>query len=212
MPELSCTQHSKERKRLKLLFTVRNRKNRRCALMAIRPRTRKRVQAVRRAADGSAFKKCEECGVMIAIALYDMHECGEKRREVKRFKYIASGNIDNISKPIGSFEDEPRSPFVFFLEEFRENYNGDLVDASRICFNDQKPFNARAMEVDSAHSRKLNEEAKTIYKADEEADSKTVGRYDKFYESYVQIEEEEDYDSSDHFGHEFWEDDTMLDY
>jgi hypothetical protein len=35
------------------------------------------------------------------------------------------------------------------------------------------------MEVDSAHSRKLNEEAKTIYKADEEADSKTVGRYDK---------------------------------
>nr|AAZ52752.1 hypothetical protein At5g05330 [Arabidopsis thaliana] len=117
MPELSCTQHSKERKRLKLLFTVRNRKNRRCALMAIRPRTRKRVQAVRRAADGSAFKKCEECGVMIAIALYDMHECGEKRREVKRFKYIASGNIDNISKPIGSFEDEPRSPFVFFLSK-----------------------------------------------------------------------------------------------
>jgi hypothetical protein len=48
------------------------------------------------------------------------------------------------------------------------------VDASRICFNvwknmsaeDQKPFNARAMEVDSAHSRKLNEEAKTIYKVD----------------------------------------------
>lgn len=61
------------------------------------------------------FYYSEECGVMIAIALFDMHECGEKRREVKRFKYIASGNVINISKPIGSFEDEPRSPFVFFL-------------------------------------------------------------------------------------------------
>lgn len=61
------------------------------------------------------FYSSEECDVMIAIALFDMHECGEKRREVKRFKYIASGNLDNISKPIGSIEDEPRSPFVFFL-------------------------------------------------------------------------------------------------
>ncbi|XP_010491068.1 PREDICTED: high mobility group B protein 7-like isoform X2 [Camelina sativa] len=184
--------------------------------MAIRPRARKRVQAVRRAADGSAFEKCEECGVMIAIALLDMHECccGEKRKEVKRFKYIASGKVDNISKPVESFEDEPRSP-----EDFRGKYNGNLVDASRICFDvwktmlpeEQKPFNARAMEVDLAHSRKLNQEAKTIYKADDEADSKNVGRYDKFYESYVHHEEEE-YDSSDHFGHEFWEDDTLLDY
>ncbi|WZZ14549.1 hypothetical protein YC2023_107638 [Brassica napus] len=41
---------------------------------------------VRCAADGSAFKKCEGCGViMIVIALFDMHVCGEKRREVKRF-------------------------------------------------------------------------------------------------------------------------------
>ncbi|KAL1197046.1 High mobility group B protein 7 [Cardamine amara subsp. amara] len=186
--------------------------------MAIRPRIRKRVQAVRRAADGSAFQKCEECGVMIAIALFDMHECGEKRREVKRFKYVSSGIIDNISTPIGSFEDEPRSPFVFFLEDFRENYNGNLVDASRICFNvwkkmspeEQKPFNARAMEVDLVHSRKLNEEAKTIYKVDDEADSKFVGKFDKFYES--DVHHEEDYDSSDHFGHEFWEEDTLLDY
>ncbi|KAF2572698.1 hypothetical protein F2Q70_00006609 [Brassica cretica] len=103
--------------------------------MAIRPRTRKRVEAVRRAADGSAFEKCEECGVMIAIALFDMHECGgEKRREVKRFKCVSSGKKidDDISKP--SFEDEPRSPFVFFLEDFRKSYDGNMVEASRICF------------------------------------------------------------------------------
>lgn len=111
--------------------------------MVIRPRTRKRVQAVRRAADGSAFEKwycskffassfrfpwdssrsvilcfgvyfSEECGDMIAIALFDMHECGERKWEVKRFKCISSGKIDNNSKPNGSFEDEPRSPFIFF--------------------------------------------------------------------------------------------------
>ncbi|KAF2566011.1 hypothetical protein F2Q70_00027333 [Brassica cretica] len=34
------------------------------------------------------FEKCEECGVMIVIALFDMHEGGEKRSEVKRFIYV----------------------------------------------------------------------------------------------------------------------------
>nr|VDD18383.1 unnamed protein product [Brassica oleracea] len=150
-------------------------------------RIRKRVQAVRRAADGSAFDKCEECGVMIAIALFDMHECGEKRREPKMFKCVSSD-----SKPIGSFGDEPRSPFVFFLEDFRRSYDGNMVDASRICFSvwknmsreDQKPFAARAEEVD------------------DEADSKAAAKCDKFCECCDH--EEEDFDSSDHFEHEFW--------
>ncbi|KAL0736538.1 hypothetical protein Bca4012_012748 [Brassica carinata] len=174
--------------------------------MAIRPRTRKRVEAVRRAADGSAFEKCEECGVTIAIALFDMHECGgEKRREVKRFKCVSSGKIDDISKP--SFEDEPRSPFVFFLEDFRKSYGGSMVEASRICFTvwknmsgeDQKPFIARAVEVDLAHNRKLKEEAQRLYKTDDEADSKAVGKFDKCYDH-----EEEEYGSSDHFEKVFW--------
>ncbi|CDY14119.1 BnaC02g02360D [Brassica napus] len=150
-------------------------------------RIRKRVQAVRRAADGSAFDKCEECGVMIAIALFDMHECGEKRREPKRFKCVSSD-----SKPIGSFGDEPRSPFVFFVEDFRRSYDGNMVDASRICFRvwknmsreDQKPLVARAEEVN------------------DEADSKAAAKCDKFCECCDH--EEEDFDSSDHFEHEFW--------
>ncbi|KAL0728574.1 hypothetical protein Bca4012_024667 [Brassica carinata] len=150
-------------------------------------RIRKRVQAVRRAADGSAFDKCEECGVMVAIALFDMHECGEKRREVKR-------------------------------EDFRRSYDGNMVEASRICFivwknmsrEDQKPFIARAEEVDLAHNRKLKEEAQSICKADDEADSKPAAKFDKFCECYDY--EGEDYDSSDHFEHEFWEDETVLKY
>uniref|UniRef100_A0A0D3AHV9 HMG box domain-containing protein n=1 Tax=Brassica oleracea var. oleracea TaxID=109376 RepID=A0A0D3AHV9_BRAOL len=145
-------------------------------------RIRKRVQAVRRAADGSAFDKCEECGVMIAIALFDMHECGEKRREPKRFKCVSSD-----SKPIGSFGDEPRSPFVFFVEDFRRSYDGNMVDASRICFRvwknmsreDQKPLVARAEEVDLAHNMKLKEEAQSIHKVNDEADSKAAAKCDK---------------------------------
>ncbi|KAJ0233766.1 hypothetical protein HA466_0277950 [Hirschfeldia incana] len=177
-------------------------------------RIRKRVQAVRRAADGSAFDKCEECGATIAIALFNMHECGEKRsRDVKKFK-----GIDTISGPTLSFEDEPRSPFVFFLEDLRKSYKGKMVDASRICFTvwknlsteDQKPFVARAEEVDLAHNRRLQEEARSIYKADDEADSKPAAKFDKLCECYDH--EEEDYDSSDHFEHEFWEDETVLKY
>ncbi|KAL0680612.1 hypothetical protein Bca4012_047459 [Brassica carinata] len=141
-------------------------------------RIRKRVQAVRRAADGSAFDKCEECGVMIAIALFDMHECGEKRREPKR-------------------------------EDFRRSYDGNMVDASRICFRvwknmsreDQKPLVARAEEVDLAHNMKLKEEAQSIHKVNDEADSKAAAKCDKFCECCDH--EEEDFDSSDHFEHEF---------
>ncbi|XP_056847121.1 LOW QUALITY PROTEIN: uncharacterized protein LOC108814470 [Raphanus sativus] len=161
---------------------------------------------------------------MIAIALIDMHECGgEKRREVKRFKCVSSGKIiddgDDISKP--SFEDEPRSPFLFFLEDFKKSYVGNMVEASRICFivwknmsgEDQRPFIARAVKVDLAHNRKLKEEAQSICKTDDEADSKAVGKFDKLYECYDHEEEEDgEYGSSDHFEKEFWEDDTLLKY
>ncbi|CAF1848798.1 unnamed protein product [Brassica napus] len=37
---------------------------------------------------------------MIAIALFDMHECGEKRSEVKRFKCVSSGKYEEVSVPV----------------------------------------------------------------------------------------------------------------
>ncbi|CAN7115273.1 unnamed protein product, partial [Brassica rapa subsp. narinosa] len=39
------------------------------------------------------FDSSDECGVMIAIALFDMHEGGEKRSEVKRFKCVSREGI-----------------------------------------------------------------------------------------------------------------------
>ncbi|WZZ39997.1 hypothetical protein YC2023_036256 [Brassica napus] len=41
----------------------------------------------------SSISDFEECGVMIAIALFDMHEGGEKRSEVKRFKCVSREGI-----------------------------------------------------------------------------------------------------------------------
>ncbi|CAN7080609.1 unnamed protein product [Brassica oleracea var. botrytis] len=34
---------------------------------------------------------------MIAVALFDMHEYGEKRSEVKRFKCVSSGKYEEVS-------------------------------------------------------------------------------------------------------------------
>ncbi|KAF5956461.1 hypothetical protein HYC85_003686 [Camellia sinensis] len=50
------------------------------------------------------------CDVLVAIALSDMHEC-ESKKNVKRFKgEITSQNVKDLS-----FQDQPRSPFRFFM-------------------------------------------------------------------------------------------------
>ncbi|XP_031271359.1 uncharacterized protein LOC116129764 isoform X2 [Pistacia vera] len=49
--------------------------------------TRKRVRALPRAPDGSAFQKCQSCEVLVPIALAGMHECKTKKK-VKRFRGV----------------------------------------------------------------------------------------------------------------------------
>ncbi|XP_010543689.1 PREDICTED: high mobility group B protein 7 isoform X1 [Tarenaya hassleriana] len=193
--------------------------------MAPRPRARKRVLAPRRAADGSAYEKCDECGVTVAVALFDMHECGEKRTEVKRFKGISSAtNKTDAVNQITGLDDQPRSAFVCFVEGFRKYFGGSLVDANRKCFEIWKtmpaerkePFFIEAAEVNSAYLRRLDDESKSSYKVDDEADSSMVGKFDKFYENYnYEYEDEyseEEYDSSDNFGYTRWDFDASDGY
>lgn len=106
--------------------------------MSNRPRTRKRVHAIadgiRRGPDGSAFQKwyyspfisvsvspvqchlmgsniCSHgCGVSVAIALVDMHDCALKG-DVKRFK--GQNGVEIPMKQTCS--GEPRSSFSFFM-------------------------------------------------------------------------------------------------
>lgn len=60
------------------------------------------------------FNACysENCGVLAAIALADMHECeAEPKKAVKRFKGL-NGKRNIVE---GCNSDQPRSPFRFFM-------------------------------------------------------------------------------------------------
>ncbi|KAL5079269.1 hypothetical protein RYX36_007690, partial [Vicia faba] len=67
-------------------------------------RVRKRVYAIPRAPDGSAFFNCGKCGVSVAISLADMHLC-----ESDKIHY----NFFQPEPPLEIY-DLPRSPFRLF--------------------------------------------------------------------------------------------------
>ncbi|KAL3837807.1 hypothetical protein ACJIZ3_022398 [Penstemon smallii] len=159
---------------------------------------RKRVHAIRRGPDGSAFQKCESCGILLAIALADLHECGFKKTVKKKLK------IGNFEKQ--RIEYQPRSAFRFFMEEFMKTCkDGNEVEidmkACEIWKNmtklEREPFVHRAQELNSAYVKLLREEEDEIQWVDDEADSYEVGNYDKYYkESEIYCE----YGSSEESG------------
>ncbi|XP_052482518.1 high mobility group B protein 7 isoform X21 [Gossypium raimondii] len=154
--------------------------------MANHPRARKRVHATipRRSPNGSAFQKCDICGDMVAIALADMHECGPKKKELKKFKGISG--TQNAVKPMVRLQ--PRSAFNIFWESFMEaNKNGNLVDVDRKVFEtwknmseeERKPYVTQAGKLNSAYMKDMTEADKNIVKVDDEADSAMVGKFDQ---------------------------------
>ncbi|XP_062155915.1 high mobility group B protein 7 isoform X2 [Alnus glutinosa] len=179
--------------------------------MANPPRTRKRVLAVLRASDGSAYQKCNNCGVSVAVALADMHECETKEEVVvKRFRGVC-GRQSVVKQ---SFGDQPRSPFRFFIcgsavQHKRESFvktcetrnsisiDRDGVDTwKNLSKEERKPYISEAERVNSSYFKALLEEINNMQKVDDEADSATVGKFDQFYEGYEDSEESEDYDNS----------------
>ncbi|XP_057506534.1 high mobility group B protein 7 [Actinidia eriantha] len=170
--------------------------------MANPARIRKRVRAIHRAPDGSAFKKCNFCGVSVAIALADMHEC-ESRKNAKRFK----SDFGNQNRTKQRFRDQPRSPFRLFMEIFsRTCMARNTIEVDRKGFETWKnmskqerlPYVLQAEKVNSGYLKALLQEVEDMSSVDDdEADSAEVGKYDKDYACY---EGSENYD-----GHEsFW--------
>ncbi|XP_059457682.1 high mobility group B protein 7 isoform X2 [Corylus avellana] len=167
--------------------------------MANPPRTRKRVLAVLRASDGSAYQKCNNCGVSMAVALADMHECETKKEGVvKRFRGVC-GKQSVVKQ---SFGDQPRSPFRIFMESFVktcETRNSISIDQEgfdtwkNMSKEERKPYISEAERVNTSFFKTLLEEIKTMQKVDDEADSVTVGKFDQLYEDY---EDSEDYENS----------------
>uniref|UniRef100_A0A803R1Q9 HMG box domain-containing protein n=1 Tax=Cannabis sativa TaxID=3483 RepID=A0A803R1Q9_CANSA len=141
--------------------------------MAAAPRTRKRVRAIPRASDGSAFQNCHACGVSVAIALADMHDC-QTTLKVKRFKGI--GANPNVKEEF--FWDQPRSAFCFFMEEFKENNESkgsiDSIEIDRKGFEtwknmskeERQPYVREACYVDFVHGKALRKEACIMSKGD----------------------------------------------
>ncbi|KAJ8764001.1 hypothetical protein K2173_004874 [Erythroxylum novogranatense] len=171
--------------------------------MANPPRTRRRIHALRRAPDGSAFQKCNNCGVMVPIALADMHDCeAATRKDVKRFKGLRGNhNVVKLDSP-----DQPRSPFRFFMEDFMKKCKSrNSVGIDRLGFEiwknmpDEKrqPYVVEADKVNSAYARILIQEAYDYTsKVVDEAGSATAGDFDKFYEDDgLETEPVESFDS-----------------
>ncbi|GAV80952.1 HMG_box domain-containing protein [Cephalotus follicularis] len=151
--------------------------------MANPPRSRKRVQAIQRAPDGSAFEKCDCCCDLVPIALIDMHDC-RTGKDVKRFKGIFGK--PNVNKQ--SFCDQPRSAFKFFMERFKETYKtGTVIDIDEKGFEtwkniskeERQPYIIEAEKVNSAYNKALIQEVNDMFEVDDEADSSKVGKFEQ---------------------------------
>lgn len=170
-------------------------------------RNRKRVRALRRGPDGSAFQNCDGCGVSVPVALIDMHEC-QVKKDVKRFK----GKCDRppvVKK--SNISEEPRSAFHFFMESYTKTCDGgDMIEVDREAFEkwktmttkEQWPYILQAEKVEKAYMEALNQEVEQMSQEDDdEADSAMVT---KFAQQHFQ-----DYESSEHSGsyHSYWSED-----
>ncbi|XP_070053161.1 high mobility group B protein 7 isoform X1 [Nicotiana tomentosiformis] len=165
--------------------------------MVYQARTRKRVHGIqiRRGPDGSAFQKCEICGISVAVALADMHEC-EPRKDVKKLKcQPRRAIVVKEQRPI----DQPKSAFRVFMEEFvKTNMDGNELEVDKKGFETWKNMTReerflyfmKADKINLAYLKLLRREENDMqWRADDEADSAEVGKYDwQNYEYY-------DYDS-----------------
>ncbi|KAG5600192.1 hypothetical protein H5410_031562 [Solanum commersonii] len=173
--------------------------------MMYQARTRKRVFGIQihRGPDGSAFQKCETCGISVAIALADMHEC-EPRKDVKKLKcQPRSRNIVKEKRLIH----QPRSAFRIFMEDFvKKNIDGNEFEVDNRGFETWKNMTRKekilyfmkAETINLAHVKLLHREEHDMpWRVDDEADSADVGKYDENYEDYDYYDSESSWDLID---------------
>ncbi|CAH9139693.1 unnamed protein product [Cuscuta epithymum] len=167
---------------------------------------RKRVHAVhiRRGPDGSAFQQCESCGLSVAIALADLHECGGKRDATNKAKtQCLSKEKKGLKSRNGEelrFQDQPRSAFRLFMEEFEKTcHDENEIDVDRRGFQtwrnmskmERKPYEVRAANICSAYLKCLIEEENNIMRVNDEADSAEVRNYDEDSDGFLRYDSDE---------------------
>ncbi|KAL3524041.1 hypothetical protein ACH5RR_016875 [Cinchona calisaya] len=175
--------------------------------MVHRPRMRKRVHAIRRGPDGSAFQKCEKCGLSVVIALADMHECLDHSKSKNAKKLKGRQRQSEIFTRPHNIQDEPRSAFLFFMEDFGKickDGNEIAIDTEgferwkKMSKEERQPYVIKAEKVNLAHTKALIEEENDIDMSwvDDEADSAEVGKFDESYIEYEYYDDSE-YDEYD---------------
>ncbi|KMT02550.1 hypothetical protein BVRB_9g202370 [Beta vulgaris subsp. vulgaris] len=185
------------------------------------PKQRKRVEAdtpteasssaamlsLKRAKDGSAFARCEECKSSVPVALIDMHSCSleakikmsldatvvEKPAEVKkkaeRKKPASSSEAGSESKKrkLSKVKDpnmpkRPMTAYFVFMEEFRKVYKEEHPESKGV-----KEFAKEA----GAKWKALTDEEKKPY---QEKAAELKVEYEKAMETYNAQNEEESND------------------
>ncbi|XP_021768976.1 high mobility group B protein 7-like isoform X2 [Chenopodium quinoa] len=163
-------------------------------------RSRKRVRPPRRAADGSAFMNCDDCGGSVPVALMDMHECNVKKNVKKKLKEnpkpLIIPKTNNISQ-------QPGSPFVFFMESYAKSCKGrPLIEINREAFEkwkkmstkEQWPYVCESRKVENAYLNVIHqEEIQLSQEGDDEADSAKCNKNGGYvnYDDYCSEDEEE---------------------
>ncbi|XP_031382274.1 uncharacterized protein LOC116196606 isoform X2 [Punica granatum] len=197
--------------------------------MANPSRARKRVYPIRRAADGSAFEQCDQCGISVAIALADMHECQPGKKEVKRFRGL-SANHDFIRAGGQSFAHQPRSAFCFFIRSIISNDGCSCFDFWGYCLSVRWLGRESLRETSSEESfldldrkgfemwKNMSDEEKRPYlteaeksKVEDGANSPMLWKFDKFLEEYQDHEDSDSSEasqSSDSYGWQWSSDDS----
>ncbi|XP_043695201.1 high mobility group B protein 7-like [Telopea speciosissima] len=120
------------------------------------PKARKRVEVetstLKRAKDGSAFTRCEECKKDVPVVLIDMHNCSlesilkmnldalvteVRKPEEKKRKTTSSEPKSKKSKSEKKVKDpnvpkRPPTAFFLFMDDFRKSYKEENPDGKDV--------------------------------------------------------------------------------
>uniref|UniRef100_A0A7N0TZC2 HMG box domain-containing protein n=1 Tax=Kalanchoe fedtschenkoi TaxID=63787 RepID=A0A7N0TZC2_KALFE len=152
-------------------------------------KVRKRVEAVessaslKRAKDGSAFAKCEECNKSIPAGLIDMHSCSleakikmtletqvveiteTKKKPAEKKKAKATKGEAKPSKKVKKDKDpnmpkRPPTAFFIFMDEFRKTYkeaNPDNKSVSEVAKKGGEEWKSKTDEEKKQYVDKAKE-------------------------------------------------------
>ncbi|XP_042501079.1 high mobility group B protein 7-like [Macadamia integrifolia] len=177
------------------------------------PKARKRVEvetnAMKRAKDGSAFTRCEECNKDVPVVLIDMHNCSiesrikmkleahvverdaEAKKPVEKKRKVASSEPKVKKSKPGKKVKDPNAPkrpptaFFLFMDDFRKSYKEENPDG--------KDVKVVAKEG-GAKWQSMTEEEKKPY-LDKVQELKE--EYEKALETYKEQEKQDDADEQE---------------